>query len=116
MTASGERTSMPSHVPSQIIAEENTISSSTAAATSSAPVCVRQPTSRPVPMRTAIESTMPAELGEVVAEQVRRAAATAATGTGRSRPRSRSVAIEVAGPISPKARDCTRMPPMRNSR
>ena len=60
MTASGERTVRPIHVPTQIIADENRISSTSAASTCSGPVCVRQPTSSPAPSSTTIDRIMPA--------------------------------------------------------
>ena len=75
ITASGERTSMPSHVPTQIIAggEQRAAAAMRRRRRASTSVCVRQPTSRPVPSRIAIDSSDAGQLGEEVAEQVRRA-------------------------------------------
>ena len=61
MTASGERTIMPIHVPTQIMADENSSSSSSAASdVKRRSSCVRQPTIRPAPSSTTIDRTMPA--------------------------------------------------------
>lgn len=60
VTASGERTSIPTHVPTQIIAEEKASSRTIAASTWLALECVRQPTNSRVPVRTTIDSAMPA--------------------------------------------------------
>ena len=59
ITASGERTIIPIHVPIQIIAEAKTSSSNSASTTCSRSVCVRQPTARPAPRSTTMDSTAP---------------------------------------------------------
>ena len=83
ITASGERTRMPNHRPSQMIAEANTSSSASASTTCRNGACVRQPTIRPGAEQDDDGEDRPEHLGEVVAEQVRRSSRSAATGTGR---------------------------------
>ena len=60
MTASGDRTTMPSQVPSQIIADENNNKRRNAPMTSGTDEWVRQPTSNPAPVSTTIDRTKPA--------------------------------------------------------
>jgi hypothetical protein len=60
ITESGDRTTMPIHVPSQIMPEANTTRSRNASLTSSGLVWARHPTMKPVAVSTAIDSASPA--------------------------------------------------------
>ena len=72
ITASGDRTRIPSHRPIQIIADENTSSNASASITCRTGECVRQPMMRPEPSKIDDRQDRSEQLGEVVAEQVRR--------------------------------------------
>ena len=115
ITASGARTSMPIHVPTQIIAEAKA-SSSTMRRADVQHVGVGSPADQQAGRQQHDDRQQHAgELGQVVAHQVRGLLA----GSERNRsmtPSCRSVAIDVAGPVMPNASDWIRMPPMMNSR
>ena len=110
--ASGVRTVIPSSVPVHTIAAPHRSSRANPARASSAPAWIPQPTARPVAARMRDAEHGGGELRQDVAAEVRRARDGQRAEAVDDAVGPRSVAIDVAGPIIPKASVCTRMPPI----
>jgi hypothetical protein len=114
ITASGVRTLRPRKMPIHTITDANS-RIRTIASRLGPTSWGRQPTMRPVPRTTTIDTAMPSSSARNCPLRY------APRGVGSVRKRSTtpspmSVAIAVAGPISPNANDWMRMPPTRYSR